>query len=193
MSGLADNDHSRTAPAIEAASAIMNLPNLVTAARLCAVPVAVWLAVRGHLAATFVVFGLAGVSDAVDGWLARRYGGSALGAILDPLADKALLIAMFITLAAIGVLPTWLAVLTVTRDLLIVAGLGVLWLRRVPVQMRPLTISKVNTALQLLLVGVALLLRGFHLPGAAMLHALIWVVAASTLVSAAAYIRKALA
>ena len=171
---------------------IVNLPNVISFARLCAVPVAVWLAVRHHLAATFVVFTAAGVSDALDGWLARRRGGSALGAILDPAADKALLVAMFLTLAVIGVLPVWLAVLTVTRDLLIVAGILILWMRSVRVRMRPLPISKVNTALQLLLVGVALLLRGFDLPGDVLLQALIWIVAATTLASAAAYIRKAM-
>jgi cardiolipin synthase len=171
---------------------IVNLPNVISFARLCAVPVAVWLALRHDLVATFVVFTAAGVSDALDGWVARRRGGSALGAILDPAADKALLVAMFLTLAGTGVLPVWLAVLTVTRDLLIVAGLLVLWMRSVRVRMRPLPISKLNTALQLLLVGATLLLRGFGLPGDALLQALIWIVAATTLLSAAAYIQKAL-
>lgn len=171
---------------------VVNLPNVISFARLCAVPVAVWLALRHHLAATFVVFSAAGVSDALDGWLARRRGGSALGAILDPAADKALLVAMFLTLAGIGVLPVWLAVLAVTRDLLIVAGLLVLWARSVRVRMRPLPISKLNTGLQLLLVGVVLLLRGFDLPGEIVVQALIWMVAATTLLSAAAYIQKAL-
>lgn len=194
MSGLAGQNHSRTAPATEARSGLVadavNLANLVTLARLCAVPVAVMLAVRHHLAATFVVFGLAGVSDAVDGWLARRRGGSALGAMLDPLADKALLVSMFVVLAATGVLPVWLAVLAVTRDALIVGGLLVCWMRGITVRMRPLTISKVNTALQLLLIATALLLHGFALPGQGLLQAMIWVVAASTVLSAAAYVRK---
>lgn len=191
MSGLAENNHSSPSPATRAGSDIVNLPNIVTVARLCAVPVAVWLALRGHLMATFFVCSAAGVSDALDGWLARRRGGSALGAILDPLADKTLLVAMFLTLAVLGVLPVWLAVLTVARDVSIVAGLGVLWARSVRVRMRPFWISKVNTALQLLLVAVALLLRGFGLPGEGVLQALIWVVAATTLLSAAAYVRQA--
>ena len=173
------------------AGAVFNLPNVITVARLCAVPVAVWLALRHHLAATFVVFSIAGVSDAVDGWLARRRGGSALGAILDPLADKALLVCMFLALAHLGVLPVWLVALAVGRDALIVAGLLMLWLRGAPVTMRPLPISKLNTALQLLLVGVALLLRGFGLQAEPALQALIWVVAATTVASSAAYIRQA--
>lgn len=191
MSGLAGNNHSSPSPATRTGSDIVNLPNMVTVARLCAVPVAVWLAMRHHLVATFLVFSAAGISDALDGWLARRRGGSALGAVLDPLADKTLLVAMFLTLAAIGVLPVWLAVLTVARDVSIVAGLGVLWMRSVRVRMRPFWISKVNTALQLLLVAVALLLRGLKLPGEGVLQALIWVVAGTTLLSAAAYVRQA--
>lgn len=191
MSGLAGNNHSSPSPATRAGSDIVNLPNMVTVARLCAVPVAVWLALRHHLVATFAVAAAAGASDALDGWLARRRGGSALGAILDPLADKTLLVAMFLTLAAIGVLPVWLAVLTVTRDVSIVAGLAVLWTRSVRVRMRPLLVSKVNTALQLLLVSFALLVRGFELPGEGVLQALIWLVAGTTVLSSMAYVRQA--
>ena len=65
---------------------------------------------------------LGGLSDAADGWLARRFGGNALGAVLDPMADKALLVTMYVTLATVGVLPVWLAILVVFRDLLIVGG-----------------------------------------------------------------------
>src|SRR5947208_1714506 len=90
---------------------IVNVPNVITFARLCAVPVAIWLTLRGQFALTFGLFALAGISDAVDGWLARRRGGSALGAMLDPLADKALLIGMFVTLTVVGVLPDWLTIL----------------------------------------------------------------------------------
>ena len=170
---------------------IVNLPNIITFGRLCAVPVAIWLTLRGQFAATFGIFALAGLSDAVDGWLARRRGGSALGAMLDPLADKALLVSMFVTLAVVGVLPDWLAILAVFRDLVIIGGLLVMWQLAMPVRIRPLLISKLNTALQLLLVGFALLLRGFDLHAEPLLTALIWAVAASTLLSGAAYVWKA--
>ena len=73
--------------------------------------------------------------------------------MLDPLADKALLVSMFVTLAVIGVLPDWLAILAVFRDLVIIGGLLVMWQLAMPVRIRPLLISKLNTALQLLLVG----------------------------------------
>ena len=170
---------------------IVNLPNIITFARLCAVPLAIWLTLRGQLALTFGIFAAAGISDGIDGWLARRRGGSAVGAMLDPLADKALLVSMFVTLAVIRVLPDWLAILAVFRDLVIIGGLIVMWQLAMPVRIRPLLISKVNTALQLLLVGVALLLRGFDLHAEPLLTTLIWVVAATTLTSGAAYVWKA--
>lgn len=169
---------------------VLNLPNVITFARLCAVPVSVWLVMRQHFDLAFALFAAAGLSDAVDGWLARRQGGTALGAILDPAADKALLVCMYITLAAVGVLPDWLAILVVFRDLVIVGGLLVLWLLGQPVRVRPLWVSKLNTALQLSLVAVALALAGFgpRVPG--VLDALVWVVAGTTLVSGAAYVWK---
>ena len=73
-----------------------------------------------------MLFVAAGLSDALDGWLARRYGGNAVGALMDPVADKALLVTMYVTLAAVGALPDWLAILVVFRDLLIVGGIIVL-------------------------------------------------------------------
>jgi cardiolipin synthase len=170
---------------------IVNLPNIITFARLCAVPVAIWLTLRNQFALTFGIFALAGVSDGIDGWLARRRGGSALGAMLDPLADKALLVSMFVTLALVRVVPDWLAILVVFRDLVIIGGLLVMWQLAMPVRIRPLFISKLNTALQLVLVGVALFLRGFDLGAEPLLITLVWAVAATTLLSGAAYVWKA--
>jgi cardiolipin synthase (CMP-forming) len=170
---------------------IVNLPNIITFARLCAVPVAIWLTLRNQLALTFGLFAAAGVSDAIDGWLARRRGGTTLGAMLDPLADKALLISMFITLALMDVLPDWLAILAVFRDLVIIGGLLIMWQLAMPVRIQPLGISKLNTALQILLIGTALFLRGFGLGAELLLDALVWLTAASTLLSGAAYVWKA--
>ena len=172
-------------------SPVLNLPNVITFARLCAVPLAVWLVLRHHMAAAFGLFALAGVSDGIDGWLARRRGGTALGAMLDPLADKALLIGMFVTLAVMKALPDWLALLVVFRDVVIVGGVLTLRLTGAPVRIRPLFVSKLNTALQLLLVGLALLLAGFGLHASWLLWALTWAVAATTLASGAAYVARA--
>lgn len=175
---------------------LMTVADAITLARLAAVPLVVWLVLRHHLVLTFWLFVAAGASDAVDGWLARRNGGgSTLGSVLDPVADKALLVTMFVTLAAISVLPDWLTILVVFRDALIVGGVLVLSVLGQSVTIRPLYISKLNTAMQIVLVAVALLLAGFgrHNALAApwLLNVLIWLVAATTLASGTAYVWNA--
>jgi cardiolipin synthase len=171
-----------------ASAGLFTAPNLITFGRLCAVPLAFWLVVEDRLGLAFYLFILAGASDAVDGWLARRYGGNSIGALLDPVADKALLVTMYVTLAVVRVLPDWLAILVVFRDLLIVGGVIVLGVLGHPVVIRPLYVSKLNTLLQIVLVAAALFLSGFHVAAPILLTALIWAVAASTLVSGAAYV-----
>ncbi len=177
--------------ATRASTSLLGLPNLITLARLCAVPLAFWLVIDRAMGSAFGLFVAAGASDAVDGWLARRAGVTRLGAVLDPVADKALLVTMYVTLAAVGVLPSWLATLVVFRDLVIVGGIVVLAQLGQPVAIRPLFVSKVNTVLQIVLVAFALFLAAVRLFGpaadAAML-ALVWTVAASTLVSGVGYV-----
>jgi cardiolipin synthase len=107
---------------------------------------------------------------------------------MDPVADKALVVTMYITLAAIGVLPTWLAILVVFRDLLIVGGIVVLAVLGHAVAIRPLYISKLNTVLQIVLIGVSLLQGGFGLGIPGLAAGLTWCVAATTLASGAAYV-----
>jgi cardiolipin synthase len=170
-------------------AAVLTAPNVVSILRLCAVPLAVWLVLQQRLTAAFALFVAAGVSDAADGWLARRNGSrSALGAVLDPLADKALLVSMYVTLASVRILPDWLAILVVFRDVVIVGGVLALSVAGHPVAIRPMTLSKVNTALQVVLVAVALMMSGFALDAPELLPALVLVVAASTLASGVAYV-----
>lgn len=171
-----------------AAAGLFTAPNLVTFGRLCAVPFAFWLVVEHMLAPAFCLFVLAGLSDAVDGWLARRYGGNSIGALLDPVADKALLVTMYVTLAVVRELPDWLAILVVFRDLLIVGGVFVLGVLSQPIMIRPLYVSKLNTLLQIVLIATTLFLAGFDLAAPFLLTILIWAVTASTLVSGAAYV-----
>ncbi|MBR0671940.1 CDP-alcohol phosphatidyltransferase family protein [Roseomonas soli] len=171
---------------------LFTLPNLITLGRLFAVPAAVWLMLQHRLDYAFLVFVGAGISDAVDGWLARvRNARSALGALLDPIADKALLVSVYVTLAAINVLPDWLAILVVFRDLLIVGGVILLWVLGVPTRIRPLMISKANTFAQLALAALALLLAGFGLQAPTLLEVAIWIVAVTTAASGAAYVVQA--
>ncbi len=137
------------------------LPNLITIARMLLVPVVVWLIITGQTGLAFVLFILAGISDGVDGYIAKRWNmRTELGAWLDPLADKLLLISIYVTLAVMDQLPAWLAITVVSRDVLIVGGVVLAWIMDMPVQMRPLWISKVNTTAQILFAGLFLLFRG---------------------------------
>jgi cardiolipin synthase len=167
---------------------VLTLANVISFARLCAVPAAIWLVLHHRFPAAFGLFVLAGISDAIDGWLARRQGGTALGAVLDPLADKALMVGMYVTLAAIGQLPDWLAILVVFRDLVIVGGVLLLWTVGHAMQIRPLEVSKANTALQIGLVAVVLGLDSAGVTLEPLRLALVWMVAGTTLVSGAAYV-----
>ncbi|MDB5412456.1 MAG: CDP-alcohol phosphatidyltransferase [Rubritepida sp.] len=171
---------------------LLTLPNLITLARLAAVPGTVWLILHHRLDLAFMLFVAAGISDGLDGWLARYTNSrSAIGALLDPVADKVLLVSVYVTLAAIQVLPDWLAILVVFRDLVIVGGLVVLWMLGAKAAIRPLYISKLNTALQLLLAALALFVAGFGMPLDTAMTVLIWLVAASTLGSGLAYVVSA--
>jgi cardiolipin synthase (CMP-forming) len=167
----------------------MSLANLVTLGRLLAVPLVVWLILIGDMPTTFWVFTIAGLSDAVDGYVAKRFDQrSELGALLDPIADKTLIVSLFVTLGLAGHLPNWLVIMVVFRDLLIVGGFVLALVLSQPISWRPLLISKVNTVLQLVLLAVLLgrLAFGFVDHGAVVL--LTYCVAATTIFSGAAYL-----
>ena len=116
------------------------------------VPVIVWAIASGQMEMAFVLFLIAGVSDAVDGFLAKRFNmASELGALLDPLADKALLVSIYVALGIWGAIPRWLVILVVSRDIMIVGAVIVSWLVDKPVPMKPLMVSKLNTVAQVVL------------------------------------------
>ena len=171
-----------------------NLPNMLSLARLCLVPVSIALISSQAWMLAFAAFVCAGVSDALDGWLAKRYGfETELGAYLDPLADKALLVSIYVTLALAGEVPRWLAILIVSRDLMIIgAVLMALALAR-PLQIRPLFISKLNTAAQIGFAGLVLGMKAFELPTGMIFIGALASVAILTLASMAAYLRQWLA
>src|SRR5690349_2831535 len=104
-------------------SITLNLPNLITMARILCVPLIVWTITAGHMLPAFLLFLLAGISDAVDGFLAKRFNmATELGAVLDPLADKALIVSIYVALGFTETLPRWIVILVVSRDILIVGG-----------------------------------------------------------------------
>ena len=168
----------------------LNIPNLITLGRVILVPVVFWLLVSGQTELAFFAFVLAGVSDAVDGFIAKRFGLSTeLGAYLDPLADKLLLVSIFVALGVMGALPSWLVIAVVSRDILIVVGVMLSWLLDRPITIRPLAVSKANTLAQILLAATVLADDGFGLGLEMPRIALVWVVGVLTVASLSAYLR----
>ncbi len=166
----------------------MNIPNSLTLGRIVLVPLIVWLIITHEMTAAFLMFLLAGLSDAADGFLAKRYGWrSELGAYLDPIADKALLVSIYVTLGFASHLPVWLVIAVVSRDILIVGAVVLSWMLSRPLIMQPLLISKANTFAQIVLAGVVLAELGLGLGLHQLVKVLVWVTGTLTIVSAAAY------
>ena len=168
-----------------------SVPNLITLGRLALVPVVVSLILQQDWTTAFAAFALAGASDAVDGFLAKRFDlRSELGAYLDPIADKALLVSIYIALSVAAILPAALAVLVVSRDVMIVGGIIIAWLLHKPMEIRPLFISKVNTTAQIALAALVLAAKAFGFGLDVWMMALVWLVAALTVASVAAYLAR---
>jgi len=135
----------------------MTVPNLITSLRIILVPIFVIYLIREDFAAALVVFIIAGVSDGVDGLVARLFNQkSRLGSYLDPLADKILLVAAFVVLSVRHFIPPWLTVMAISRDVLILLGVLILFLNRMDIAMRPSLLSKTTTCLQLGTIFVVL-------------------------------------
>lgn len=168
----------------------MTLPNMISLARLLSVPFNVWLILVDQWRLALVIFCLAGLSDAVDGFLAKRFDmQSRLGQYLDPIADKVLLVSIFIVLGAQQHLPLWLVILVVSRDILIVGGVILLYAFDQPHEPKPFLLSKINTATQIVLAAAVLATLAFALNGmAAYVRILILAVALTTVTSGAAYL-----
>jgi cardiolipin synthase len=176
---------------MNASRLFIHVPNLITLARLLMAPLVVDMIVERRFLAAFSIFAVAGISDGIDGYVAKRFDlRSELGAYLDPLADKALLASIYITLAAIGVLAPALPILVVSRDLMILFAVMVSWLLRRPVEIRPVPVSKFNTVAQIGFAGLMLGARAFGQEPLFLEYAAAWIVAASTLASGAVYIAQ---
>ncbi len=165
-----------------------HVPNLLTLVRLLSVPVTVWLMVTGRLQAAFWMFLGAGMTDAMDGAVARLCDArSRVGQWLDPLADKVLLVSIYIVLGVSGAVPLWLTVLVVLRDVLIVLY-AVVYLLAGWLQGSPILISKINTAAQIVLAAVVLARLGEGWGGMMLTDAFVTVVAVTTVASGTAYL-----
>jgi cardiolipin synthase len=166
-----------------------DIPNLITVFRFLLVPPMVWLLLSDRFTAALMVFGVAGFSDALDGLLAKHFGWtSRLGSLLDPLADKLLLLAAFITLGWLHVIPLWLVGLVCLRDLVIVTGAVSYHVLIEPLTAEPSRISKLNTLAQILLVLAVMINRDLYPLPPLWLDVLLYSVLVSTLWSGIDYV-----
>lgn len=166
----------------------MGLANWLTVVRIVLIPVFVTLLVYRRVTAALVVFCLASLTDTLDGYIARTRGRQTrLGAFLDPMADKLLLTASFITLTYLKVLPFWITAVVLSRDLLLILGAALIHVAGGQVSPSPTLLGKVTTVLQMGTVLSAMLSRYFHMTSLIQ-TGFIWVTAALTAVSGFQYL-----
>lgn len=176
-----DVDKART-PAV-------NIPNLLTVFRIFLVPVIIWLIIDGEMQFAFICFLCAGITDALDGYLAKNFGWqTVLGAYLDPIADKVLLVSIYVVLGLFSHLPVWLVIAVVSRDILIIGAFVLSWMLNRAVAVQPLLVSKANTACQILLAAMVLAELGFSPGLQPLIPFMIWTTGVLTILSAAAYL-----
>jgi cardiolipin synthase (CMP-forming) len=170
----------------------INIPNILTVLRILITPLFVIFLIRKMHGHALLVFIFAGVTDGLDGLIARLLNQrSELGALLDPIADKLLLTAAYISLGILKTIPGWLAVVVISRDVLIVTGIAVLKFANIPFAIRPTGISKWTTVFQLLTIGVTLLDMSFA--GAEMVkQGLYWTTITMTILSGLHYTYRGL-
>ncbi len=168
----------------------MNIPNILTICRILLTPVMVIFILQHRMEAAFATFLAAGLSDGLDGLLARCLKQKTeIGAILDPMADKLLLATSYISLTAVGMVPSWLAVVVISRDFIIVIGVLLLFLFKGGVEIKPSLAGKLTTFLQLLAILCVFLAHYSPLAQAA-LEPLYWGVTAGTIISGFHYLAK---
>jgi cardiolipin synthase len=169
----------------------LSIPNLISLGRILLVPIVVWAITSGEMRLAFLLFLVAGISDGVDGFLAKRFHmASELGAYLDPLADKALIVSIYIALGISGALPIFLVILVVSRDILIIGAFMLAWLVGKPMPVRPLFVSKANTVAQIVLATLVLGEHAFSFEAVLAQQLTIAAVAILTLLSIAFYLAE---
>jgi cardiolipin synthase (CMP-forming) len=167
----------------------LNLPNLITLSRLLSVPLTIWLILGERFGVAFWVFVGAGASDALDGFIAKRFDcRTRLGALLDPVADKALLTSVYVALGIAEYLPNWLVILVVFRDVMIIGGFVLIQTLAAASRFDPLYISKINTLAQIALVAYVLARLGLGFPDGEATAVLVTVTALTTVLSGLSYL-----
>jgi cardiolipin synthase len=168
---------------------LRQLPNLLSLLRLAAAPFAAWAILAGHDTLALAVFVTAGLTDGLDGFIARHWDFvSRLGAFLDPAADKLLMLATYAALLGVAATPWWLVALVIGRDLAIAAGWLASRLLRLPLRPRPLAIGKLSTLLQIAYAGLVLIILAFSLHAPVLLAGAAGLTGLITLLSGAAYL-----
>lgn len=166
----------------------INIPNILTIARILMTPLLIILLIRGLTGTALFVFILAAVSDGLDGFIARYFNQrTVMGAYLDPIADKFLLATAFITLAILTLIPAWLTVIVISRDVIILAGIAIFTINDIKVKIKPSIVSKITTAAQLGTVFIVLMGLQYH-PVGIVEQTAIWITAVLTILSGLHYI-----
>ncbi len=165
------------------------IPNLLTLARIGLVPWLVVLLQEQQYGWSLAVFVIAGVTDGLDGYIAKRFNASTyLGAILDPIADKTLLVTSYIMLSVLEIIPFWLMVVVVFRDIVIIGGNLLMVLFFSTMEMKPLAISKLNTVVQIFYIVLVLASLSFGLAYASFINLVGISVAITSVVSGLGYV-----
>jgi cardiolipin synthase len=166
----------------------MNVPNTLTILRILSIPVFVIFLLYDHLFIALLIFIGAGITDGLDGLIARVYHQrTTIGAYLDPIADKLMLTTSFIVLAVLGIIPSWLTVIVIARDVIILLGILILHLTAHQVEIKPIFMGKASTVLQLTAIAWSLV-TPFSAVMNSLFPAIIWVTAGLTAVSGLHYI-----
>jgi len=166
----------------------VSIPNFITLVRIVLVPVIVWLTIRDEMLMALYVFVFAGLTDAADGYIATKFDQKTeLGAYLDAIADKLLLVSVYVVLGFANYIPAWLVILVVSRDLLIVGAIMLSRLMGHDVEVKPLFVSKANTTAQIVLAALVLAQHGLDLNIYDIIQAGYFAVAGLTIASGVAY------
>jgi cardiolipin synthase len=170
----------------------LTVPNIITIARILLTPLFIIVLIQKRYPEALGIFVLAGLSDMADGLIARRWQQrSPLGTFLDPLADKLLMCSSFVTLAIYNHIPPWLAVIVISRDLVLIFGVTLFKLVNFPVMVRPSLAGKLSTATQVITVFLVLVVTAWNL-SPNFLIALFWLTGILTTISGIHYILQAL-